>query len=377
MSSELPSPTQARSIPDQQTDLVGQKIDGRYRIIRVVGQGATGIVYQAVDERLQRDVAIKMLLDTALHSPETVARFLREADVLSKIVHPNVLPVMDTGKHGDCYYLVTSYIAGKTLKELIPPNGMPDPKQAVRLAITLAETLFYVYDRYKVLHRDVKPANLMLAEGNDSALYLMDFGLAYRSEPTQQRLTNHQSTIGTPAYMSPEQVLGKLDEIDHRTDIYSTGVTLYNMLTGKLPFTGSAFKLFTQITQTAPEPPSKHRPELDPALDRIVLKALAKRPADRYTTGREFAAALQGWLLTKTSTIAYPAQRSLPPSTTQSDAAGLPTTTLVAVSPMTKPPSQQQSSSNKKLITIAIVVACGCLALGILAAFMISSGAAR
>jgi serine/threonine protein kinase len=345
--------------PTAGADPVGQLIDGRYRVARVIGQGGTGIVYKAVDERTQRDVAIKMLLDAALDSPEAVARFKREADVLLRIVHPNVLPVFDTGKHGGYPYLVLSYVAGKTLKELIPPGGFADTSRAVRLAVTLAETLHYVYDRHKVLHRDVKPANLMLADGDDSALYLMDFGLAYRDDPTQARLTANQSTLGTPAYMSPEQVHGRLNEIDHRTDVYSTGVTLYHMLTGKLPFVGTGFKLFSQITQTPPEPPSKHRPGLDPRLDRIVLKSLAKNPADRYPTCREFAAALSEWLASRSGGLRFPAARSALPVPYGRVENEPPTTVLTAVTPPSDLVRARAAGVNRVAVVVALLLLVG------------------
>jgi serine/threonine protein kinase len=355
-------------------DLVGQLIDGRYRVARVIGKGGYGVVYQAIDERVKRDVAIKMLLEKALDSPEAVARFRREADVLLKIVHPNVLPVFDTGKHGACHYIVMSYVAGKTLKELIPPGGFADPRHAARLAATLAETLHYVYDRHKVLHRDVKPANLMLADGDDSALYLMDFGLAVAQDPTQARLTVDKSMMGTPAYMSPEQVRGVIAGIDHPTDIYSSGVTLYHMLTGRTPFDGSGFEIYVQITKAEPEPPSAIRKDLDPALDRIVLKAMAKNPADRYPTARDFASALMLWVGSQSGVLSAPSSRPIHPASGRGPATPTPlppparlggrstaVRTSTAVSSGVTPPSwaaaTPPTASNRVVAGVALVVA--------------------
>ncbi len=275
-------------------------IGGRYQVTGELGRGAFGVAYKALDGKLGKDVAIKMLLPEALHSADAVRRFLQEAELLARLDHPHVVPILDKGTHDGCHYLVCKLVKGKTLADLMAGGGLREPRVIVGHAVTLCNTLHAVYAEHAILHRDVKPANMMLEKGH---LYLMDFGMAacHDKDPLSDTAGDEQglgtvagTVVGTPAYMPPEQAVFQRDQIGPWSDLYSVGAVLYHFLTGGIPvpWKGSVMDILT----VQPLPPSRKRADLDPALDRIVLKSLAKRPADRYRTGAEFAAALQGWL---------------------------------------------------------------------------------
>jgi predicted Zn finger-like uncharacterized protein len=279
---------------------------GAYQVRKKLGQGAFGVVYHGYHPFLKKEVAVKLLRAEALSSPQSVQRFEREAQVLAQMNHPNVLRVYDAGKHGNDYYIASDYIAGKDLAAAIPERGL-EPKRAVRLTLQMLAALGYAHAQ-GIIHRDVKPANARL--NDQDQLFLMDFGLAgwavqeavSASTETPHRLTRAGAVIGTPAYMAPEQAGGLTDQAGPAADLYSAGVVLYELLTGELPFEGANLvALLYAVVHTQPAPPSELRPDLDPRLDVICLKALAKKPEDRYRTAEEFAAALEGWLAAATA----------------------------------------------------------------------------
>jgi formylglycine-generating enzyme required for sulfatase activity/serine/threonine protein kinase len=271
---------------------VGPEVIGRYEIREELGSGAFGTVYRAFDPRLDREVALKVLCPKALASPQAVERFHREAKVAARLRHPHIVTVFDFGEHNQKHFIVSDFIAGCTLSSAIPEGGM-EPSRAVSLGVQLAEALGYAHQQ-GVLHRDVKPANILL--DHHDQLYLMDFGLAGWTEPTDARLTKIGTLMGTPAFMAPEQARGDTTQVGPSADLYAAGGVLYEMLTGKLPFEGPVQAVIFAVIHQAPPAPSVHRPGLDPQLEAICLKALAKKPEDRYPTGREMAAVLQGWL---------------------------------------------------------------------------------
>ncbi|HEX3150822.1 MAG TPA: protein kinase [Gemmataceae bacterium] len=289
-------------------------IGNRYQIRSELGRGAFGVALKAFDTKMNREVAVKMLLPEALSSADAVQRFLREANLLAELGHPNIVPIFDKGEHERSYYLVCKLVKGKTLAELLPKTGFADSRIAVGHVVTLCKTLQSVFAEHSILHRDVKPANMMLEQDH---LYLMDFGMAachdknaVNNGPGEDTglATIAGTAVGTPAYMPPEQAFFSRNQIGPWSDMYSAGAVLYHFLTGSIPipWTGNIL----DIVQTKPIPPSMRRPGLDPALDAIVLKSLEKRPGDRYQSGEQFATALKHWL--DRPTMSRPVPPALP-----------------------------------------------------------------
>jgi len=266
---------------------------GRFVLRAKLGAGAFGTVYRAYDPQLDREVALKVPHAGVLDSPKRVERFLREAKAAAGLAHPNIVPVFEAGADGDRHYIASALIDGRPLADAIPPDGV-EFERAARLVRELAEALAFAHAR-GVVHRDVKPANAML----DAAyrVHLMDFGLAARTgESGEARLTSDGAVMGTPAYMAPEQAAAAADAADPPADQYSAGVVLYELLTGRPPFTGPPAVVVYNAIHTEPEPPSASRPDVPRDLEAVCLKAMAKRPADRYPDCRFLAADLRRWL---------------------------------------------------------------------------------
>jgi serine/threonine protein kinase/formylglycine-generating enzyme required for sulfatase activity len=271
---------------------------GRYRITTKLGQGGMGSVYLAHDTQLDRDVAVKVPHFTPQDGPEIVERFYREARAAATFDHPNLCPVYDVGQLNGIHYLTMPYIEGKPLSEVIDPGKPILQRQVAAVVRTLALALEEAHCR-GVIHRDLKPANIMATKYRE--LVIMDFGLARRLDRSDARLTRSGALLGTPLYMAPEQISGDHASIGPACDIYSLGVLLYEMLTGRRPFDGPVSLVLGLIMVMEPEPPSKFRPDLDPRLEAICLKAMAKKVKDRYATMADFAAALGDWLARPTS----------------------------------------------------------------------------
>jgi formylglycine-generating enzyme required for sulfatase activity len=264
---------------------------GRYRISRRLGQGGMGAVYLAEDTRLGRRVALKVPDFGPQESPEARQRFLDEARTAATLDHPNLCPVFDAGEIDGRPYLTMAYIEGQSLAGLIGAEGWPE-SQAADLVRKLALALEEAHAK-QVVHRDLKPANVMIKmKGGRREPVIVDFGLAHCDHPEQARLTRSGQVMGTPAYMAPEQIRGDLKEIGPACDIYALGVILYELLTGRLPFSGSGLAVAGQILTEAPLPPSRHRPGLDLRIEAICLRAMAKQAEDRYSSMAELAAAL-------------------------------------------------------------------------------------
>ncbi|WP_435008954.1 protein kinase domain-containing protein [Tundrisphaera lichenicola] len=266
---------------------------GRFRIIRELGRGGMGTVYLAEDAELGRSVALKVPHPAYREAAEVRERLVREARAAARFRHPNFCPIHDIGEVDGVPYLRMSYIEGRTLASMIEP-GRPWPERRAaevvrRLALALAEA-----HRRGVVHRDLKPANVMVDVRGK--LVLMDFGLALRLDADDPRITTSGAIVGTPAYMPPEQVEGHHEAIGPRSDLYSLGVILYELLTGRRPFEGSAAMVLGLILVVDAPPPSSLRDGLDPRLEAICLKAIAKRPEDRHASMDELAAALRSWL---------------------------------------------------------------------------------
>jgi hypothetical protein len=266
---------------------------GRYRILRELGRGSMGTVYLAHDSQLDRPVALKVPQFTAADGPEVRQRFLSEARAAATIEHPNVCPVYDVGEIDGTPYLTMAYLPGQPLARLLAGAAPLPQRQAAGLVRQLTAALQAAHER-GVVHRDLKPSNIIINERGEPVL--LDFGLARRLRQDGARLTQTGQPVGTPAYMSPEQVAGAVRVMGPGCDIYALGVILYQLLTGRLPFEGSVAEVLGQIVTRRPEPPSKQRPDLDPRLEAICLKALSKEVAGRYASMRDLGAALTDYL---------------------------------------------------------------------------------
>jgi TolB-like protein/Flp pilus assembly protein TadD len=259
----------------------GRPIAGKYRILEEIGQGGMGVVYKAEDLKLKRCVALKFLPPHLMGSPELKERFLIEAQAAAALSHPNICVVHEVGQSEELYYIAMEYVDGETLRERIK-KGPLKPEEALGYAAQVAAGLGGAH-RKGIIHRDIKSANIMVTELGQAKV--MDFGLAKLRGGSS--LTKSQTTLGTVAYMSPEQARG--DELDGRTDIWSLGVVLYEMRTGKLPFRGDHDQtVIYSILHQEPEALHKVRPGISPETERIVGHALAGKAADRYQTMEEF-----------------------------------------------------------------------------------------
>jgi serine/threonine protein kinase len=261
---------------------------GRYRVERLLGRGGMGSVYLAHDTVLGRHVALKVPVLEGPAAQAVRARFLREAQAAAALMHPNICPIHDVGEIDGVPYLTMAYVEGETLSRRLA-GGPLAVGEAVHLAHTLALALAVAHAR-GVIHRDLKPGNVMI-DGRGQPV-IMDFGLARRADLSGAHKTQEGEVLGTPAYMPPEQVLGDVAAMGPASDVYSLGVLLYELLTATTPFQGDLVALVAQIPLDEPPPPSKYRAGLDPRLDAICLKALAKKPEDRWPSMTAFADAL-------------------------------------------------------------------------------------
>jgi serine/threonine protein kinase len=267
-------------------DLSG-KIFGQYQLIEPISSGGMATVYKAYQPGLDRVVAIKVLPEFLLNQPGFLERFKIEAQAIAKLDHPHILPVYDYGEAERTPYLVMKYVPGGTLKDFMA-HGPIDPRQTAPLLRQMAEALEHAHQQ-GVIHRDVKPSNVLLQDNR--WVQLMDFGLAKMMTGTSN-ITVSGTGVGTPDYMSPEQAQGR--PIDQRTDIYSLGVVVYQMLTGEVPFHAETpMAVMLKHIAESPPPPRTKNPDISPEIEQVVLKALAKTREDRYAHAVEFADAYE------------------------------------------------------------------------------------
>jgi beta-lactam-binding protein with PASTA domain/predicted Ser/Thr protein kinase len=265
--------------------LIGTVFDGRYRIIRKLGAGGMADVYLAEDQELGRNVAIKILNDRHAADDSFIERFRREAKNAAGLSHPNIVSIYDRGEAEGTYYIAMEYLEGRSLKELIVSRGPAPIKVSIDYARQILAALAAAHRR-GIVHRDIKPHNVLV--NPEGRLKVTDFGIA-RSGASQ--MTEVGSIIGTAQYLSPEQARGA--PVDQTSDLYSVGVVLYEMLTGQVPFTGDTpLEIAMKHLSEVPKPPSELRPEVPHDLDLIVLRALAKDPAERYQSAEEMDADL-------------------------------------------------------------------------------------
>jgi predicted Ser/Thr protein kinase len=262
---------------------------GRYQLLECLGEGGMGAVYLARDTTLDRNVALKVARPRAQESAEGTARFLREARAAAALQDEGICRVLDFGDINGTHYITMEYIVGQPLSKLLSAGQSVDPRRAATLVAQVARALVEAH-RQGVIHRDLKPANIMIDERGRPKV--VDFGLARREDDST--LTGQGIILGTPVYMSPEQVSGQA--VGPATDIYSLGVILYQLLAGRLPFEGTLTQLTYLIVHQEPVPPSSHRPGIDPRLEEICRRAMAKDPAARYPSMAELAEALEAYL---------------------------------------------------------------------------------
>jgi len=271
--------------PGMEGQLVGQTM-GQYRMVERIGQGGMATVYKAYQPSLERYVAVKVLPTYLAHDPGFAARFEREAKAIAQLNHPNILPVYDSGQEGELSYIVMRYVEGGTLKKLLGQPLALD--RVVDLIAQVGDALDYAHQQ-DIIHRDVKPANVLLDRGRWALL--SDFGLAKMTGASMQ-ITRTGVGVGTPAYMSPEQAQGKL--VDGRSDVYSLGIVLFEMLTGQVPFEADTplAVLIKHLTAALPLP-REVNPDISEPVERVILKAVAKAPEDRFQRAGEMVEALR------------------------------------------------------------------------------------
>jgi serine/threonine protein kinase len=263
---------------------------GRYRVEKILGQGGIGTVYLAYDEQLKRHVAVKVPRRELVISAERAEQYLREARTLAALDHPSIVHVYDVGSTAEQpFFIVSQYVEGTNLAARLC-KGRLSTNDAVRLVVEIADALHYAHER-RLVHRDIKPSNILL--DRDGRSYLADFGLAMEDSERGKG----PGLVGTVPYMSPEQARGEADRLDGRSDVFSLGVILYELLTGRRPFVGAtASEILDQIATLEPRPPRQINAGIPDKLERICLRALSKKPNDRYTTARDIAEDLRSYL---------------------------------------------------------------------------------
>ncbi len=315
--------------------LVEPQSIGRYRVIRLLGQGGFGLVYLAHDEQLNRPVAVKVPHASLVSRPEDAQAYLDEARTVANLDHPNIVPVYDVGSTDEypCY-VVSKFIDGESLAARIG-QGRPTSDEAAELVATIAGALHYAHNHGGLVHRDIKPGNILIDRSGRP--FVVDFGLALRDED----FGKGGGLAGTPSYMSPEQARGEGHLVDGRSDIFSLAVVFYELLTGRRPFRGDSLReIIEQVTQAEARPPRQIDDTIPKEMERICLKALAKRASERYTTAKDMAEDLRLFLQTTGGSVS-PAAPGVP---------AVPPGSILEEAPLS--PNSQQSDSDQRPIKI-------------------------
>ena len=328
---------------------------GRYRIIKLLGEGAMGAVYLAEDTQLQRQVALKTPSFTG-RNPELLERFYREARSVATLNNKHICTVFDVGEINETHYISMAYIEGRPLSDFINIDKIQPPKQVAKLIRKLSLALQEAHDA-GVIHRDLKPDNIMVDTKGEPVI--MDFGLARQTNLADARMTHSGAIMGTPAYMAPEQVRGEQDVIGAASDQYSLGVVLYQMLCGKRPFEGSIGVVMSQILNETPTSPSTIQTKVSPAIEAICTKMMQKKPADRYASMNDVAKALAKYLTQPDSAMQNSLIQNTNTENKEEAATEFPVLRTVAPSPKkrlskktkaTKPKPLKKETSSKKFI---------------------------
>jgi serine/threonine protein kinase len=297
---DAPSPGWARGQP------ISFPLDfGRFRLERKLGQGGMGSVYFAVDTKFDQPVAIKIPSAYLGDNSMLRERFFREAKLAAALQHPSICPVFDVGQYDGVFYLVMPFIEGKPLSRFIVPGQRLPARNVATVVRALARAMHAAHTQ-GIIHRDLKPSNIMI--GTNKRPIIMDFGLAKSMDAADNSgLTTTGTLMGTPQYMSPEQIDGDIKRIGPRSDVYSLGVILYELLAGQRPFEGPLSQLIAQIALQPPPALRNIRPDLDATLEAICVKAMAKQPEHRFADMQQFATALSDWLAGKAPDLGLPA----------------------------------------------------------------------
>jgi eukaryotic-like serine/threonine-protein kinase len=273
------------------SSLKGQRVGGRYEIEELVGTGGMSSVYRARDTVLERSVALKVLHEHFSADPEYVERFRREARAIARLNHPNIVTVIDRGEFEDRQFIVFEHVVGETLKDVVTREGPLPVPQALAVTQQVARGLAFAHE-HGVVHRDVKPQNVLLDENGSAKV--TDFGIARSIEP-EDALTETGTLLGSSDYISPEQASGQ--QVDERSDQYSLGALLYELLTGQVPYTGDGFMAVAMKHVRDPVPSAgARRPNVPPEVDAIVRRAMAKRPEDRFPSMSALISAIEAAL---------------------------------------------------------------------------------
>ncbi|HEY6414894.1 MAG TPA: Stk1 family PASTA domain-containing Ser/Thr kinase, partial [Acidimicrobiales bacterium] len=304
---------------------VADVFSNRYEIQRGIARGGMAEVYLARDQLLDRPVAVKVLFPEFARDPSFVERFRREAQSAANLNHPNIVGIYDWGQEQGTYFIVMEYVRGRSIREVVQANGAFTPRRTAQIGAEIAGALEFAH-RNGVIHRDVKPGNVLLTAESD--VKVTDFGIARAS--TSEALTQTGAVMGTAAYLSPEQAQGL--SVDGRSDVYSLGVVLYEMVTGVAPFRGESpvAVAYKQVREN-PDPPSMHAPDVPPDLEHIILTAMSKDADSRYQTADELRTDLLRFLRGEPP-LAAPVTAMLAGETAAAEAA--PTQMASAVTPM-------------------------------------------
>jgi eukaryotic-like serine/threonine-protein kinase len=339
-------------------------IDGRYRVVSRLGSGGMAEVYLARDELLGREVAVKVLHQHFAEDQEFVERFRREASSAAGLSHPNIVAIFDRGEWNGTYYIAMEYVDGRSLKALVRERGALDPAVALDIVIQILRAARFAHRR-GVIHRDLKPHNVLLDD--EGRARVTDFGIA-RAGASDMTMTG--SIMGTAQYLSPEQAQGFA--VSSSSDIYSVGVILYELLTGVVPFEGETAVAiaFKQVSAT-PAPPSSLNPALPPSLDAVVLRTLAKDPAERYADAEELIAALEVERAALGGQASVPDQREAPPTAVAAGEPaypGPPTGSMLLQAPALAEDPAAASERGRRWAwwTLALLVAAGAIVAAVL-----------
>jgi serine/threonine-protein kinase len=326
---------------------------GKYEVRGMLGRGAMGVVYEGYDPLIKRSVALKTIRSDQLQgdaAAEIVARFRREAEAVGRLNHPNIVSIYDFGEDEGTWYIAMELVKGRELKEMFEANERFRLPDIVRIMSQVLGALDYSH-RQGVVHRDVKPANIFVLP--DGTAKVADFGIAYIES---SNLTQVGTTIGTPSYMSPEQIMGL--PVDGRSDIFSAGVILYQFLTGERPFSGSSNTTMQKVLKEDPLPPSSLNLQVPAAMDAVVRKALAKSAEARFQTAQEFASALQATANPvadpEATVLAANPLAAATPSPAPRSPAPAPSPAPTPSAPAAAPPAP---SSRSTLVPVAVVLA--------------------